>query len=58
MILIIMYANFEEEFGLINNTMKIFDKFLCLAPSPFDETTQLNLVNLYLARATKYYGFS
>ena len=39
MILIIMYANFEEEFGLINNAMKIFDKFLILTPSPFDETT-------------------
>ena len=48
-----MYAEFEENYGLINNAMKIYDRAL---KDLTDNTIKFQIFNLYLAKITKYFG--
>lgn len=49
----IMYADFEEKHGLINHSMKIYDRALKDLTNP---EFKFELFNLHLAKTTQYFG--
>jgi pre-mRNA-splicing factor SYF1 len=48
-----MYADFEENYGLISHAMEVYDKAI---KEISDKEHQFEMFNLYIAKATKYYG--
>jgi len=49
----LMYAEFEEQYGLINHAMAIYDRAL---KDLYDSEEKFEMFNLYLAKATQYFG--
>lgn len=47
-----MYADFEEHFGLINHSMKIYDR----ACKDLDSDDKFEVYNLQIAKAAEFYG--
>jgi len=50
-----MFANFEERFGLINNSLKIYDRAL---KDMTDADAKYKVFNLYLAKTTEFHGIT
>ena len=51
----LMYADFEENFGLISHAMAIYDR----ATKEIEEVEDLvKLFDLYISKATQFYGVS
>ena len=52
---LLMYADFEENFGLISHAMAIYDR----ATKEIDQGEELlQIFDLYIAKATQFYGVS
>jgi len=49
-----MYADFEENFGLINHSSEIYDR----ATKELDEKHKLEIFNVYISKTAKYYGIT
>lgn len=48
-----MYAEFEENYGLINHAMAIYDRAL---KDMYNSPEKFQIFNLYLAKATHFFG--
>ena len=50
-----MYADFEENFGLLSHAMEIYDRAVKLMkPGP----DQNEFINMYIAKATQFFGIA
>jgi pre-mRNA-splicing factor SYF1 len=49
-----MYAGYEEDFGLINHAMEIYDR----ASKELAKENQFEVFNLYKSKAPEFYGVS
>ncbi len=49
-----MYAEFEEEFGLLNHAFEVFDKMVMNV----DEKEKVNAYNIYIAKVSQYLGIT
>jgi pre-mRNA-splicing factor SYF1 len=47
-----MYADYEENFGLINHAMEVYDR----ACKELDKEDRFEVFNLYIAKAAEFYG--
>lgn len=47
-----MYADYEENFGLINNAMHVYEQ----ACEKLDKDDKYEVCNLYIAKTTEYFG--
>ena len=47
-----MYGKFEEEYGLLNHAIEIYDRMVREVP----KIERLNSYNLYIAKVAKYLG--
>ena len=47
-----MYSKFEEEYGLLNHAIEIYDRMVREIP----KCEQLHAYNLYIAKVAKYLG--
>lgn len=50
-----MYAEFEENYGLINHAMSIYDRAL---KDMYTSPEKFQIFNLYLAKATHFFGIT
>lgn len=50
-----MYADYEENFGLLNHAMQIYDRACSDLVAISDK---FEVFNLYLAKAAEFYGVS
>ena len=48
-----MYADYEENFGLLNHAMQIYDRGCKELSDPKD---RYEVLNLQIAKASEYYG--
>lgn len=49
-----MFADFEENFGLINHAMEVYDR----ACKELSKEDKYEVFNLYIAKAAEFYGVS
>ena len=49
-----MFADYEENFGLINHAMEIYDR----ASKELAKDDKLEVFNLYIAKAGEFFGVS
>lgn len=49
-----MYADYEENFGLINHASEIYDR----ACKELNEEDRLEIFNIYIAKTAEYYGIT
>ena len=47
-----MYGKFEEDYGLLNHAIEIYDRMVRELP----KTERLNAYNLYISKVAKYLG--
>lgn len=49
----VMYANFEERYGLVSNSMRIYDRAL---RDISDKDQKFEIFNLFLAKTSEFHG--
>lgn len=47
-----MYADYEENYGLINHAMEIYDR----AVKELDREDRFEIYNLYIAKSAEFFG--
>ena len=49
-----MYANYEEEYGLLNHAFEIYDRMV----ANVEDDKKLDAYNIYIARVSKFLGIT